>query len=900
MTNRINLHINQDDSLLGTLKFVSKTEDYQKYRALIPEQMINQAIKDSKAYKIYLDFATGKEAPKKSRKFKKIASPLKEQTLVLEDEPAKKPKQAKHPELAKKSAPTKEDVSSKKPSRKKSVGVVIKDTLGVSVSKKKAPTNVDRGKGMDLLFDVALLEVAQLKKVLKKSKQDTHMLHANGSDDGVGSQPKVPDELQYKTTGTNEGTSTIPRVLDVPKDQSESENESWGEKEETQDDEFVHTLDVYVPTNDEPNDESKDVDEEEYERINKELYGDVNVSLTDVELDDKDKGDKEMTNADIEDVEHENVIQESAGNQVKDDAQATQNTEGQIPSSSISSDYAAKYLNFDNIPLVDTEVVSMLDINVQHEVPCTSPLLTIPVSIILEHTVVNPPEILITALSTTISSLLLQDFDHSIALLSVPSNLKSQIIKEYLGTSLDDALYKVLKKHDADIIKEHYVPAEIVERLRDREDKDKDEDPLIGSDQGLKRRNTSKDAKPLKGPKLKESKSSSSKDTKSQPKSSGNTDDQPNVKATPKHDWFKEPERPPTHDSDWNVGKFIDHLIQNHLVGPTFNLLKGTCRSHVELEYNIEECYKVVTNRLDWNNPKGKEYPFDLSKPLPLIMDRGPQVVPVDYFINNDLKYMKGGSSSKKYTTSTIKTKATTYDIPGTEDMVPSLWSPVKTYCHSLANGRPTTGPETFRLMRTDELYKFSDGTLTSVRSVLHDIASNLRMDYLPKRRWSKLDRKRKHYYHFRQQLRLRQQLKLKQHSDLQSTDGLSSFDTSTSEENVNSSTNIISSKGLSKSLLNWYEDLSDEYKEILWFSKSRGKVQPSGSKAKALGSKAKTYGSKAKAYGSKAKASGSKAKAFGSKTRASPKTLIVKSPIHRVMTGIEEKKEKRKMGGGS
>ncbi|GKA86922.1 hypothetical protein Tco_0808633 [Tanacetum coccineum] len=46
------------------------------------------------------------------------------------------------------------------------------------------------------------------------------------------------------------------------------------------------------------------------------------------------------------------------------------------------------------------------------------------------------------------------------------------------------------------------------------------------------------------------------------------------------------------------------------------------------------------------------------------------------------------------------------------------------------------------RLMRTDELYKFSDGTLTSVRSVLHDIASNVRMEYLPKRRWSSLDRK--------------------------------------------------------------------------------------------------------------------------------------------------------------
>ncbi|GJT63472.1 hypothetical protein Tco_1007005 [Tanacetum coccineum] len=49
------------------------------------------------------------------------------------------------------------------------------------------------------------------------------------------------------------------------------------------------------------------------------------------------------------------------------------------------------------------------------------------------------------------------------------------------------------------------------------------------------------------------------------------------------------------------------------------------------------------------------------------------------------------------------------------------------------------------RLMRSDELYKFSDETLISVRSVLHDIASNLRMDYLSKRTWSSLDKKRSH-----------------------------------------------------------------------------------------------------------------------------------------------------------
>ncbi|GJX02621.1 hypothetical protein Tco_0186534 [Tanacetum coccineum] len=55
---------------------------------------------------------------------------------------------------------------------------------------------------------------------------------------------------------------------------------------------------------------------------------------------------------------------------------------------------------------------------------------------------------------------------------------------------------------------------------RNRKDKDKDEDPSTRSDRGLKKRKTSKDAEPTKGPKAKESQSGSSKGTKSQSKSS--------------------------------------------------------------------------------------------------------------------------------------------------------------------------------------------------------------------------------------------------------------------------------------------------------------------------------------------------------------------------------------------
>ncbi|GJQ99606.1 hypothetical protein Tco_0522591 [Tanacetum coccineum] len=116
----------------------------------------------------------------------------------------------------------------------------------------------------------------------------------------------------------------------------------------------------------------------------------------------------------------------------------------------------------------------------------------------------------------------------------------------------------------------------LYDALRSHEDKDKDEDPLTGPDQGLKKRKTSKDAEPPRSSKSKDSQSSSSKGTKSQPKSSGksvqaeepvfetadnempqdqgedmgNTEDQPNVEEDSKHDWFKNPERPPTPDPD--------------------------------------------------------------------------------------------------------------------------------------------------------------------------------------------------------------------------------------------------------------------------------------------------------------------------------------------------------------
>ncbi|GKE24872.1 hypothetical protein Tco_1436384 [Tanacetum coccineum] len=63
----------------------------------------------------------------------------------------------------------------------------------------------------------------------------------------------------------------------------------------------------------------------------------------------------------------------------------------------------------------------------------------------------------------------------------------------------------------------------------------------------------------------------------------------------------------------------VDTLTPELLTGPTFELMKGSCKSLVELEYFLEEVYKATTDQLDWINPKGQQYPHDLRKPLPLI-----------------------------------------------------------------------------------------------------------------------------------------------------------------------------------------------------------------------------------------------------------------------------------------
>nr|GEY36926.1 hypothetical protein [Tanacetum cinerariifolium] len=184
----------------------------------------------------------------------------------------------------------------------------------------------------------------------------------------------------------------------------------------------------------------------------------------------------------------------------------------------------------------------------------------------------------------------------------------------------------------------------------------------------------------------------------------GVADDQPVAEASQHHEWFQKQKKPPTPDRAWNktlpatheiiqpwisdlakkadthasfnelMDTLVDFLVflmnrlnvdiltPKLLAGLTYEVIKGSCKSLVELEFFLKEVYKATTDQLYWNNPKRQQYPHNLLKPLSRIPNsQAHRVIPFDHFINNDLEYLRGGTSSRKYTTYVTKTKAADY-----------------------------------------------------------------------------------------------------------------------------------------------------------------------------------------------------------------------------------------------
>ncbi|GKB48840.1 hypothetical protein Tco_0899593 [Tanacetum coccineum] len=246
--NKVDWHMDKDDPILTTMRFIPQHETVQKYGAILPDSLTNQAMKESEAYKTCYDLATGKATPM--------------------------------PKYVRRSSRTKTDQASQDALSKR-----LKATSKVAKSgKKKQPA-----RGLDTLSEITLSEAEQMKIALEKSKTQQHNSHAScsGADKGTGVKPGVPDVPSYDSddeqiswkSSDNEDDDDASKSKDDQDDddQDDVDNDSEWTESDDDGDEFVH---LKLTTHDKEDKEEDSFDlrvqtPSHYESTDDEAYDDV-------------------------------------------------------------------------------------------------------------------------------------------------------------------------------------------------------------------------------------------------------------------------------------------------------------------------------------------------------------------------------------------------------------------------------------------------------------------------------------------------------------------------------------------------------------------------------------------------------------------------------------------------
>ncbi|GJU86050.1 hypothetical protein Tco_1293596 [Tanacetum coccineum] len=224
MRNRMFMHTARDDSLLGTMRFISRHEDNHVYGAILPEAMTNQALLDFVGYKTYYAIALGAEPPKSKKSHKKSDS-----AISFEESPSKK-----KPAKANKDVP-----STKKPATKP------------KLTKKKAPIKTDRGKGVP---DEQQRKTSGINEGTEEDNDDEDDFEDVNGDDN---DDDVHDDVNDDDSDDERTKSDIDEIPDPNRYSEERE-----QKEEDVD-VRVHTPDDSELTDEEKIDDKDKMDEEE-------------------------------------------------------------------------------------------------------------------------------------------------------------------------------------------------------------------------------------------------------------------------------------------------------------------------------------------------------------------------------------------------------------------------------------------------------------------------------------------------------------------------------------------------------------------------------------------------------------------------------------------------------------
>ncbi|GJZ61872.1 hypothetical protein Tco_0618009 [Tanacetum coccineum] len=235
------------------------------------------------------------------------------------------------------------------------------------------------------------------------------------------------------------------------------------------------------------------------------------------------------------------------------------------------------------------------------------------------------------------------------------------VVDNYLGSKLGDALQKTLREHSADLIHKHSVkPAPESSKIQTSTINLEQESKKISSEIRKIKREQADMQKMLKYT-IKSTNKASLKeyDLKSVLYQTMHENKSFN-KNLANHALYHELMEALIEDEnvmdkrvhpEWNKRQVVlDQSEQpwfNQMVSAikdpfTFNDLMATSIdfSNIELEYNFQECFNALTEKLDWNNPEG-----------------------------DHLEFLTTSDPEKTYTTSITKTKAAQYEIVGIKDM---------------------------------------------------------------------------------------------------------------------------------------------------------------------------------------------------------------------------------------
>ncbi|GJZ87633.1 hypothetical protein Tco_0659243 [Tanacetum coccineum] len=128
-----------------------------------------------------------------------------------------------------------------------------------------------------------------------------------------------------------------------------------------------------------------------------------------------------------------------------------------------------------------------------------------------------------------------------------------------------------------------------------------------------------------------------------------------------------------------DIGVFIDwfckkqgitELTPEHLEGPAYEVVKAFHPDVIHLQFQMEECHKLLTNQVD-----DRLLRYNVSRPLPLGGPPGQVTIQTEFFFNRDLDYLRFGSKGDRLALSITKMKAAYYPDVGLEQMVPDqMW----------------------------------------------------------------------------------------------------------------------------------------------------------------------------------------------------------------------------------